>query len=366
MKQPTISIIILNYNGKKYLRGCLDSVFAQSRRDFEIVFVDNGSTDESVGFIQEYYAKEISRGSLRVIANRKNEGFAEGNNIGYRVARGEYAVLLNNDIVAPRQWLANLIAPLDRHKDIHIVGTAYYDKGQYSTWRRILIDDARGSTCNLVGEVLPTTRTTLHEPHLIDAFYVSGNGLALRKRDFRTLFDKDYFAYAEDTYLGWLAKIQGKTAVLNLKATFCHMGGGTKKANPSSFNTAMLTHGHKNQIMNWLIFYEWKNILRTAPIFFVTQIGHVIDNPKKVVVKARAYWWVLTHLQSILAKRRLVQSSRTVRDRDILPHMTGRFFDEDVAAHLYNRSYQRVIKMMNSASIFYCRIVRLPILELKK
>ncbi|MCG2737608.1 MAG: glycosyltransferase family 2 protein, partial [Candidatus Methanoperedenaceae archaeon] len=88
---PPVSVIIVNFNGKHYLKNCLSSLSAQSYPAIEVIFVDNGSGDGSV----EYVRKEFP--SVRIIESKKNLGFAKGNNLGIREARGELIATLNND-----------------------------------------------------------------------------------------------------------------------------------------------------------------------------------------------------------------------------------------------------------------------------
>ncbi len=102
--QPLLSVIIPNWNGKHFLTECIDSLKEQTFQDFEILLVDNGSTDGSADFAEAQYGEFI-----RVLRNKENLGFAGGNNIGIRKARGEYIVLLNNDTWADPRWLEELV-----------------------------------------------------------------------------------------------------------------------------------------------------------------------------------------------------------------------------------------------------------------
>jgi GT2 family glycosyltransferase len=361
---PAISIIILNYNGKKYLRDCIDSVLRQDEQNFEIIFVDNGSSDGSVGFIEARYAARIAEGRIRVIANDRNHGFAEGNNIGYRVARGKYIVLLNNDVIASRNWLRELISPLVKYKDICLTGSAYYDKGTYRFWKQVFITNNAGTAATLTGESVGVKRTSCHEPHLAQAFYVSGNGVAMRKKEFVQPFDSDYVVYAEDTYLGWLAQLEGKAVVLDLKAIMVHIGGGTTKANKSrSFSAFTAFHNQKNHLLNHLIFYEWKNVIRVYPLLLISQAAQLVTSPRKILPTAKAYWWILRNLRRVMRKRKEIQSRRKVPEGEIIRRMSCKFLDETYAAH-YHRS--KAAKLMNRIALAYCFIVRLQVRELQK
>ena len=97
-----ISIIILNWNGKHHLEECLSSVLKQTYKDYEVIVVDNGSTDGS----QEYISSRFP--SVSLICNDQNYGFCKGNNIGIKASKGEYIVLLNNDTVVEQDWLQQL------------------------------------------------------------------------------------------------------------------------------------------------------------------------------------------------------------------------------------------------------------------
>ncbi|MCK5506827.1 MAG: glycosyltransferase family 2 protein, partial [Thermodesulfovibrionia bacterium] len=99
---PLISIVIPNLNGINYLPGCLSSIREQTFKEFEVIVVDNGSTDGSVEFIKAGFPQTL------IIENRENRGFAAANNQGIKVAKGEYIATLNNDTEADRDWLANL------------------------------------------------------------------------------------------------------------------------------------------------------------------------------------------------------------------------------------------------------------------
>lgn len=104
-RAPFVSVIILNYNGKRYLPACLDALRASSYPEdcFEVIVSDNGSTDGSLELLQTQYPW------VRVLANGRNLGFASGNNVAINAARGQYVVLLNNDTAPAQTWLENLV-----------------------------------------------------------------------------------------------------------------------------------------------------------------------------------------------------------------------------------------------------------------
>lgn len=97
-----ISVVVLNWNGKRYLKDCLDSLRGQTFKEFEVIFVDNGSSDESVAYVKSNY-KEV-----KVIALTENKGFGGGVNKGIENSKGELIFLLNNDTVVDPHCLEEL------------------------------------------------------------------------------------------------------------------------------------------------------------------------------------------------------------------------------------------------------------------
>lgn len=108
---PFVSVIIVNYNGAHYLPACLDALREQTYPSdrFEVIVSDNGSTDGSLELLHSNYAW------ARVLANQYNLGFALGNNVAIKIARGEYVVLLNNDTIPSRGWLEHLVDVANSH-----------------------------------------------------------------------------------------------------------------------------------------------------------------------------------------------------------------------------------------------------------
>ncbi|MFH1851403.1 MAG: glycosyltransferase [Candidatus Neomarinimicrobiota bacterium] len=118
-KPPLASIIILTWNGIDYTRKCVESIRTNTRYPYEIIFVDNGSSDGT----REYLADLVAgQRNFQLIANAGNHGFAAGNNQGMAAARGDYLVLLNNDVLVPEGWLERLVNCARLDQSIGLVG----------------------------------------------------------------------------------------------------------------------------------------------------------------------------------------------------------------------------------------------------
>ena len=125
-----VSVVIVNFNGKKYIDPLFESLCGQKNTgfSFEIVFVDNASSDDSVAYLKEKYADRLD--NLVIVESKQNLGFAGGNNMGVANAHGEYIVLLNNDTAPNPDWLENLFLYAKNHEDVVMVNSKllfYYD-----------------------------------------------------------------------------------------------------------------------------------------------------------------------------------------------------------------------------------------------
>ncbi len=203
MTQPLVSVVIVNWNGRHLLGECLDSLRAQSFRDFEVIVVDNGSRDDSASFIRDRYP------DVKLIALPDNRGFAGGNNAGIRATSGKYVALLNNDTKADADWLANLA------KEAEAAGPAT------SMWASKILSYFHPDIIDNVGLLLypdglgrgkgrlEMDRGQYDRP--TEAFFPSGcAGLYRRSMlDEIGLFDEEFFAYADDVDLGLRGRLAG-------------------------------------------------------------------------------------------------------------------------------------------------------------
>ncbi len=106
--QPKVAIIIPNWNTQRWVKGCLDGIRAQNYQDFEVIFVDSRSTDNSVQFVRENYPE------VKLLILAENNGFAAAVNAGIKQARSPYVVLLNVDTIPQPKWLGNLVKSIEQ------------------------------------------------------------------------------------------------------------------------------------------------------------------------------------------------------------------------------------------------------------
>ena len=113
------SVIIPNLNGAGWLRDSIESIWAQTEQDFELIVIDNGSTDESLEIARSY----CGRGRYTLIENAENTGFSHAVNQGIAIAKGEYMALFNNDAFAEPTWLAELLRTAEADPKIFAVSS---------------------------------------------------------------------------------------------------------------------------------------------------------------------------------------------------------------------------------------------------
>ena len=114
---PEITVVVVNFNGGDYLKGCLASLARQTFRDFETIVVDNASSDDSLARIAEAPER------LVILRQAENLGFAKGNNVGARAGRGRWLALLNPDAEAGPDWLAELMRAVGQRPDLRVVAS---------------------------------------------------------------------------------------------------------------------------------------------------------------------------------------------------------------------------------------------------
>ena len=218
------SVIIPNLNGAGWLRDSIESIWAQTEQDFELIVIDNGSTDESLDIARSYRGHD----RYTLIENAENTGFSHAVNQGIAIAKGEYDVLFNNDAFAEPDWLAELIKTADADPKIFAVSSLmlrYYepeladDAGDYVT---IL-----GFACKR-GDGLKASRYT--KPCRV--FSACGGAALYRKSilDEIGVFDELFFAYYEDVDLSWRANNFGYRNVYCPTARCRHICGATTGA----------------------------------------------------------------------------------------------------------------------------------------
>ncbi len=261
MKQPIISVVIVNWNGKHLLGECLDSLKAQHDGRVEVILVDNGSQDGSTDYVRERY------NDVRVVSLPENLGFAGGNNAGIRNATGKYIALLNNDTKAAPDWIANLLNEAEA--------------GPHSTgmWACKILSYERPGVIDNVGLLLYPDGLGRGKGRLEndegqhdspgEAFFPSGCAGLYRKEmlDEIGLFDEEFFAYADDVDIGLRARLAGWRCEYVPAAKVYHKYSSSTEAY-SPFKAFLV---ERNRIWVLLKYYPVEMIL-ASPFFTLLRL----------------------------------------------------------------------------------------------
>jgi len=226
-----LSVIIPNYNGLNYLKKFLPSVIEQDYQEKEIIIVDNGSDDGSKHLIRKYNNEII------LIELDQNYGFSQAVNEGIKHARGEYVILLNNDINLTREFLTTLFQSISQKRNAFSVQSKmlkYKDK--------TMIDDA-GNNLSILGWT--KKRGTGKSARFCDKpakIFSSCAGAAIYKKslfDEIGYFDESFFAYLEDVDIGYRSRIYGYENWYCPDAVCSHVGSGTTGSRYNSFKVRL-------------------------------------------------------------------------------------------------------------------------------
>jgi GT2 family glycosyltransferase len=223
---PRVAIVILNYNGLHHLEGCFSSLRALDYPEdrYEVVLVDNGSSDGSVEALAERWPW------VRAIANERNVGFSAGCNQGAHASpEAELFVFLNNDMRVEPDWLRELVAPVVREECA--AATA-----KMLSWDGKRLDSAGGGM-NFHG--IGIQKGYREEPgpahdRPARTLFACGGAMAVDADVFRTVggFDEEFFAYYEDVDLGWRMWVHGHEVHYAPRAVCYHHHSSTSKTFP--------------------------------------------------------------------------------------------------------------------------------------
>lgn len=261
--KPYISVIIINYNGEQYLKDCLDSFYSQTRKDYEIILIDNCSTDRSIEIITRDYP------DITLIRNKANLGFAAGTNQGIKVVQGEYILTLNNDTRIERSFLEEMVSPMDDDPQVGICAS------------KMLLPDGRiNSTGLCISRSGAAWNRGMFErdsgqyAQQEEVFGASAGAALYRKTmlDEIGLFDEDFFMYMEDVDLSFRARLAGWKCLFVPTAVVYHHHGGTAGYG----SDIAVYYGNRNII--WVVVknYPSRLLLFSLPWILGRNIGVIV------------------------------------------------------------------------------------------
>ena len=325
---PEIAVVIVNWNGKKFLKDCFDSLQNQTWKNFRVIFVDNGSDDDSVEFVSENYL-EIGFPSANLVQLKENTGFCFGYNAGIKKALEDksvkYVIILNNDTKLDERYVEELMSCAKRHPEAGSVQPKVVNFFEPEKIDFAGIYISRDGTAHNRG-YKKSAKEYNEEKEIFGA-----NGTAslftkeaLEKTKYRDgeYFDNSHFAFYEDVDLAWRLKNAGFKSRYCPAAKVFHVHSGT--AGKASLMKAYYLH--RNYFFTVIKNYPFFKLLRTLDWRFLSYcqlVANVFRKKKreieyvsgpgkgKVAIAILEAWGsVILNLPELARKRRLVAKQK--------------------------------------------------------
>lgn len=227
MKNVQVAVVILNWNGVSFLEKFLPNVLLCTGNDAEVIVADNGSTDNSVAFMQEHFPE------VRLILNNQNFGYAEGYNVALSQIDADYYVLLNSDVEVTPNWISPIINLMETDDSIAACQPKLL---AYNNRQELEYAGAGGGFIDKLGYPFCRGRLfqTLEQDNgqyddIREIFWASGACMFVRASVFWKAegLDKDFFAHMEEIDFCWRVKNLGYRIMYCGKSTIYHVGGGS-------------------------------------------------------------------------------------------------------------------------------------------
>jgi GT2 family glycosyltransferase len=318
---PLISVVVLNWNGGRIVEECLISLQVQTYRPLEIIVVDNASTDGSVDLVEKRFP------DIKLIVNERNLGFGGGNNVGIRACHGRYIMILNNDTRLDPKCIEELKRSIEKDEKYGACASKILLEYEDN-----LIDAAGIVVCP---DGLSIGRGRLEKGDRYDeekeVFFASGCAGLYRREMLEGigLYDEDFFAYADDTDMGWRAQLAGWRCIYNPKAIVHHFHSASSSAY-SPLKAFLVERNRiwvaiKNFPFPLLVFGQfytfWRYMFQAYGAFagkgaagrFTSDFSKI--ELVKILIKVYLSLWKT--LPSVLKKRRIVQKKKRISNREV-------------------------------------------------
>ncbi|MEM1554662.1 MAG: glycosyltransferase family 2 protein [Thermoproteota archaeon] len=323
---PEISVVILNYNGMKFLEVCLKSLLNSTYKDFEVVIVDNGSKDGSVEYLKKNFSSDER---IKIVPLGKNYGFAEGNNIGYKYTHphSKFIFFLNNDTEIEEDCLDKIVKKMLQDPSI---GAA---QPKIRSMREREKIDAVGGIVDYYGRTWHRGANEYDKGQydsVSETFYAQGAAIVVRRSviDEIGLFEPAYFIYYEETDLCWRIWLAGYRVVVIPEAVVYHYGGGTTVGSTTYRERYFKFFNlRKNHIATMLKNYSLINIFKYTIPFIIRMViiafwWSLIGEKAKAMAYYHALWWIFSNMGLIVRRRIFIQKTRKMTDKELMKIMS--------------------------------------------
>jgi len=307
-----VSVLVLNWNGERFLGPCLASVVRDACPHVEVVVVDNGSSDASLEIARQFPG-------VRVVPHGTNLGFSRGYNAAVPEVKGQFLVFLNNDTVVEQGWLVPLIETLRQQPTVGISGSMQLFYGTQ------IVNSVGGAFTLWTGGMdlgYGQPAASYRGRPYVDAFFASGAAMAIRRELFERLggFEEYFFAYGEDIDLSWRARLLGYKIRTVLPSVVHHH----HSASWGIFSPRKVRMVTRNQLIVNIGCLSTPNVLHSVPAYAVfallkgAAMAVALRNINYLLATAAALIETGVSARTVWRRRRRIQASRLVPDREAL------------------------------------------------
>jgi len=299
--EPSVAVIVLNYNGIAYVNRCLSSLFNNSYSNFKVLFIDNDSTDKSAEMALHLFRSEPR---FTLIRNRENFGFSVGNNIGFKRANAKYVIVLNNDTEVGENFVKTLVRIAESDGQIGSVGC-----------KIVQLDGSirYGPKYMNYGFIVH-----VHNRQIYDKFTVNlancGCATLYRKSIINRIggFDPYLWADWEDHDLGYRINLTGFKCVYTPETTILHLGGGNFLGISEEREIRIL----RNKLFIYTKNFQAKNLFLYFPMIVITEFLKKLKDGK-ILQFLRGLAQFSKMGKPIISERKQIQRIRCIQDDQI-------------------------------------------------
>ncbi|CEG11945.1 hypothetical protein MSIBF_A180005 [groundwater metagenome] len=317
--KPFVSIVVLNYNGKKWLKECFESLggLEYHKDKYEVIMGDNRSTDDSVEYVKKNFP------SVKVLQFDKNYGFCKGNNLCAKEAKGDYLVILNNDTFVDKKWLKDLINGISKdEKIISTVGKIFHPESKL-IWSAggVIFPDG----CGLYTGYFTPESDKYNIPRYTG--FGTGAGVLVEKKFFISTggFDEYYFYTGEENDLGFRVWASGYKVKYIPSAVMHHYGG--KTGSPDKYKTTPVMEFlvTRNKLYFIIKNFDLNNIIKGILLHMIRSFAMIMyaiihKNIYTPIAILKAYVFVIKDIKTILKNRKIFQKTKIVKDSELYKH----------------------------------------------
>ncbi len=309
-----VSIIVVNYNGKKYLEDCFKSLekLNYPKDKYKVIMVDNASSDDSVEFTRKIFPW------IKILKLDKNYGFCKPNNEGAKIAHGEYLIFLNNDTIVTENWLINLVSGVNSHKNTLSAGCKMV-KPPTDNGTEIIIDYAGGKISPDGGGIYVGMMDKDQPKYNVETYtgFGCGAGVIVNREFFLNTggFDEYFFAGYEEMDLGLRIWRCGYKVVYLPKSVMYHKRLGTFG---SHINHEMLARNTKNRFYFILKNFEGQTIilflfLASLKCIFEILYFFLKGNLNVSIANVRGVLWFLKDIKDEKVIKRIFKEKKKMK-----------------------------------------------------